>query len=73
MEDANIAAELFRNYSFFEKVMRSLLRNMGLMSSDPDHLGPQASPKTQIAVTLEVRRGCSCYIPTPEGIGSLIF
>lgn len=57
MKDANIAAEFFRNYSFFERVMKTLLRRMGLMSSEPDHLGPQASAKTQIAVTCEVRSG----------------
>lgn len=57
-KDLNLAAELFRNYGFFEKVMRTLLRRMGLVNSDPDRLGPQASPKTQIAVTCEVRRGC---------------
>lgn len=60
IKDVNIAAEVFRNYSFFEKVMETLLRKMGLMS-EPDHLGPQASPKTQIAVTCEVRSGLVKY------------
>lgn len=54
-KDLNLAAELFRNYSFFEKVMKTLLRRMGLVNSDPDRPGPQASPKAQIAVTCEVR------------------
>lgn len=57
IKDVSIAAEVFRNYSFFENVMKTLLRKMGLMSSEPDHLGPQASYKTQIAVTCEVRSG----------------
>lgn len=57
IRDANIAAEVFRNYSFFEKVMKTLLRRMGLMNNEADHLGAQASPKTQIAVTCEVSSG----------------
>lgn len=57
MKDCNIAAELFGSYFFYEKVMKTLLRRMGLMSSEPEDqdLGPKASPKVQIAVTCEVR------------------
>ncbi|XP_008289330.1 uncharacterized protein LOC103364099 [Stegastes partitus] len=54
LKDANIAAELFWDYSFFKNLINALLMRMGLRSADPDALGPQASPKTQIAVTCEV-------------------
>lgn len=54
LKDANISAELFWNYSFFRDLINKLLMRMGLRSPDPDALGPQASPKTQIAVTCEV-------------------
>ncbi|XP_023150623.1 apoptosis facilitator Bcl-2-like protein 14 [Amphiprion ocellaris] len=54
LKNANIAAELFWNYSFFRELINRLLMRMGLRSPDPDALGPQASPKTQIAVTCEV-------------------
>lgn len=47
--------ELFSNYGFFERVINTLLTRMGLISPQPDALGPQSSPKTQIAVTCEVR------------------
>ncbi|XP_028306204.1 apoptosis facilitator Bcl-2-like protein 14 isoform X1 [Gouania willdenowi] len=54
LKNANIASELFWNYSFFKTLMDALLRRMGLRSADPDAPGPQASPKTQIAVSCEV-------------------
>lgn len=47
-------SELFGNYSFFERLMRTFLIRVGLLNPQPDALGPQASPKTQIAVTCEV-------------------
>ena len=53
LDGAAIVSELFWNYSFFEKIIKGVLTRMGLMHSD--NLGPQASPKTQIAVTCEVR------------------
>ncbi|KAM8884001.1 apoptosis facilitator Bcl-2-like protein 14 isoform 2-T2 [Synchiropus picturatus] len=43
------SAEAYMSYTFFEKLMQTLLRKMGLWSQDPD-----ASQKTQIAVTCEV-------------------
>ncbi|XP_051807839.1 apoptosis facilitator Bcl-2-like protein 14 [Acanthochromis polyacanthus] len=54
LKNANIAAELFWNYSFFRELINKLLMMMGLRNPDPEALGPQASPKTQIAVTCEV-------------------
>lgn len=47
--------EIIWNYSFYKKVMNGLLSAMGLSSADPDSPGPHASPKTQIAVTCEVK------------------
>lgn len=52
-----LAQELFWNYSFFRTLMSALLGRMGLRSSNPESPGPHASPKTQIAVTCEVRAG----------------
>ncbi|XP_053719220.1 apoptosis facilitator Bcl-2-like protein 14 isoform X2 [Synchiropus splendidus] len=43
------SAGAYMSYTFFEKLMQTLLRKMGLRSQDPD-----ASQKTQIAVTCEV-------------------
>ncbi|KAM9824627.1 uncharacterized protein ACB057_000400 [Neosynchiropus ocellatus] len=43
------SAEAHMSYTFFENLMQTLLRKMGLWSQDPD-----ASQKTQIAVTCEV-------------------
>lgn len=54
LKNASIDMRLFMNYDFFKNVMTALLRRMGLINSEPDALGPQASPKTQIAVTCEV-------------------
>lgn len=48
--------ELFRNYSFFEKLISLFLRRMGFKAFEPDGLGPQGSPKTQIALTCEVMK-----------------
>ncbi|XP_073336765.1 uncharacterized protein [Pagrus major] len=65
LRDANIAAELFWNYSFFEKLVRTLLIRMGLINTEPNTLGPQASPKTQIAVTLEATSRLSAVNTLP--------
>lgn len=65
LKDANIAAELFWNYSFFEKLVKAFLIRMGLISPEPDTLGPQASPKTQIAVTCEVTSRLSAVNTLP--------
>lgn len=51
LKDANIAAELFGNYPFFERVIETLLRRLRLIPE-----GPQVLPTTQIAVACEVRR-----------------
>ncbi|XP_011611531.2 apoptosis facilitator Bcl-2-like protein 14 [Takifugu rubripes] len=65
-KDLNLAAELFRNYSFYEKVIKTLLRRMGLVSTDPDRLGPQASPKAQIAVTCEATNRLLTLTSVPQ-------
>ncbi|XP_029969741.1 apoptosis facilitator Bcl-2-like protein 14 [Salarias fasciatus] len=54
LRDKNIAAELFWNYGFFRSLLNAVLSRMGLRSADPDAPGPQASPKTQIAVACEI-------------------
>ncbi|KAJ0012638.1 hypothetical protein NQD34_016972 [Periophthalmus magnuspinnatus] len=51
LKDTNMT-DLLGNYSFFEKVILSLLLRMGL-STNTESLGPKVSPKTQIAVTCE--------------------
>ncbi|KAM3587434.1 uncharacterized protein V6R79_005458 [Siganus canaliculatus] len=63
--NANVAMELFWNYGFFEKLLKTLLRKMGLTSAEPDSLGPQASPKTQIAVACEVTSRLSAVETLP--------
>ncbi|XP_071398498.1 apoptosis facilitator Bcl-2-like protein 14 [Centroberyx affinis] len=45
-------SELFRDYIGFQRLMSTFLSKMGF--ADPDALGPQGSPKTQIALTCEV-------------------
>ncbi|XP_076579022.1 apoptosis facilitator Bcl-2-like protein 14 [Chaetodon auriga] len=65
LKDAAIAKELFWNYSFFKKLISTLLIRMGLMPSEPDALGPQASPKTQIAVTFELTTRLSAMNTLP--------
>lgn len=56
-----MSAELFGNYSFFKRLLRTFLIRVGLVNPEPDALGPQASPKTQIAVTCEVRTALSSF------------
>ncbi|XP_053170143.1 apoptosis facilitator Bcl-2-like protein 14 [Scomber japonicus] len=56
--------ELFWNYSFFETLIKTLLRRMGLIS-DPNSPGPQTSPKTQIAITCEVASRLSATDTVP--------
>ncbi|KAJ0056860.1 hypothetical protein NL108_000649, partial [Boleophthalmus pectinirostris] len=51
LKDKNIV-DLLGNYSFFENVILSLLKRMGL-STNTESLGPKVSPKTQIAVACE--------------------
>ncbi|KAK7891834.1 hypothetical protein WMY93_023797 [Mugilogobius chulae] len=49
--DINIV-NLLGNYNFFEIVINTLLKRMGLNTTD-ESPGPKVSPKTQIAVTCE--------------------
>lgn len=56
----NVSTELFGNYSFFSRLLRTFLIRVGLVNPEPDALGPQASPKTQIAVACEVRTARFC-------------
>ncbi|KAM9335078.1 uncharacterized protein ABDE67_021609 [Symphorus nematophorus] len=63
LNGAAIAKELFWDYGFFEKLIKALLTRMGLMPTDS--LGPQASPKTQIAVTCEVTSRLSALETLP--------
>lgn len=54
LKDANIKAELFWDYSFFRALINTFLTRVGLRTSNPNSPGPQASPKTQMAVMCEV-------------------
>ncbi|XP_019753133.1 apoptosis facilitator Bcl-2-like protein 14 isoform X2 [Hippocampus comes] len=54
LKEALRSTQLFWNYGFFEKLMKTLLKRMGLFNADPEAPGPQTSPKTQMAVTCEV-------------------
>lgn len=65
LKDANIAAELFWNYSFFRSLVNAVLTRMGLRRADPDAPGPQASPKTQIAVACEITSRLSAVETLP--------
>eukprot|EP00064_Thunnus_orientalis_P015622 superscaffoldBa00002932_g15677 len=65
LKNASIAAELFRDYRFFDTLITTLLRRMGLWTPDPDAPGPQMSPKTQIAVTCEVTSRLSAVDTLP--------
>nr|XP_046234389.1 apoptosis facilitator Bcl-2-like protein 14 [Scatophagus argus] len=64
LKKVNITAEIFSNYGFFKKLMEALLVKMGLIS-EPDRLGPTASPKTQIAVCCEVTSRLSAVDTLP--------
>ncbi|TKS90530.1 Apoptosis facilitator [Collichthys lucidus] len=65
LKDADISAALFGKYDFFEKLITTLLKRMGLVTATPSALGPQASPKTQIAVTCEVTSRLSAVQTLP--------
>ncbi|XP_051911669.1 apoptosis facilitator Bcl-2-like protein 14 isoform X2 [Hippocampus zosterae] len=54
LKEALRSTLLFWNYGFFERLMKTLLKRMGLFNADPDAPGPQTSPKTQMAVACEV-------------------
>ncbi|KAM9328293.1 apoptosis facilitator Bcl-2-like protein 14 [Pholidichthys leucotaenia] len=66
LKEANIAAELFWNYSFFKTLISALLLKMGLRHPDPNAPGPQASPKTQMAVTCEITSRLSAVPMLPR-------
>ncbi|XP_061770169.1 apoptosis facilitator Bcl-2-like protein 14 isoform X2 [Nerophis ophidion] len=42
------------NYTFYERLMQTVLIRMGLFNPDPEAPSPQTSPQTQIAVACEV-------------------
>lgn len=65
MKDANISMEIFQDYGFFRMLMNTFLSRIGLRSPDPDAPGPQASPKTQIAVACEVTSRLSAINTLP--------
>ncbi|XP_030576278.1 uncharacterized protein LOC115773597 isoform X2 [Archocentrus centrarchus] len=54
LKDVDIKAELFWDYSFFWRLINTFLTRVGLRTSNPNSPGPQASPKTQMAVMCEV-------------------
>lgn len=63
LEDAKMSA-LLSNYSFYETVINSFLKRIGL-SSDTETLGPKVSTKTQIAVTCEATSRLSVFDTLP--------
>ncbi|XP_061570932.1 uncharacterized protein LOC133424386 [Cololabis saira] len=66
MKEENITADIFSNYTFFSRVITTLLRRIGFRSSSPNDLGPQASPKAQIAATCEVTSRLSAVDTLPS-------
>ncbi|XP_013873702.1 apoptosis facilitator Bcl-2-like protein 14 [Austrofundulus limnaeus] len=65
-KEANIGLEQFLNYGFFRSVLQTFLERIGFRSHDPNALGPQASPKTQIAMACEVTSRLSAVDTLPE-------
>ncbi|XP_072233803.1 uncharacterized protein [Leuresthes tenuis] len=65
MKEANISPELFFNYSFYRRLMNTFLTRIGYRSANADDLVPQASPKTQIAVTCEITNRLSTVYTPP--------
>lgn len=55
LEEALRSTQLFWNYGFFERLIKTLLKRMGLFNADPEAPGPQTSPKAQMAVACEVK------------------
>ncbi|XP_057710752.1 apoptosis facilitator Bcl-2-like protein 14 [Corythoichthys intestinalis] len=53
------------NYSFYERLMKTMLKRMGLFNADPEGPGPQTSPKTQMAVACEVTSRLSAVDTLP--------
>ncbi|XP_041636258.1 apoptosis facilitator Bcl-2-like protein 14 [Cheilinus undulatus] len=49
-----VMSGIFWNYTFFDRLITTLLTRMGFLPSSSDPPGAQTSPKTQIAVTCEV-------------------
>ncbi|XP_049616463.1 apoptosis facilitator Bcl-2-like protein 14 [Syngnathus scovelli] len=54
LKEALSSTQLLWSNGFFDKLMTTLLKRMGLFNADPEAPGPQTSPKTQMAVTCEV-------------------
>ncbi|KAM4570167.1 uncharacterized protein PAE49_009373 [Odontesthes bonariensis] len=65
MMEAKISPELFFDYSFYRTLMNTFLTRIGFRSANADDLGPQASPKTQIAVTCEITSRLSAVYSPP--------
>ncbi|XP_026182700.1 apoptosis facilitator Bcl-2-like protein 14 [Mastacembelus armatus] len=65
LKDVCLSSEIFWNYNFFKRLIRALLTRMGLRSPNPDSPGPQASPKTQIAVACEATSRLSAMDTLP--------
>ncbi|KAM9705677.1 uncharacterized protein ACNS7B_001806 [Menidia menidia] len=65
LKDANVG-RLFQNYDFFRTLMDAFFSTIGFRNPNPDALGPQASPKTQLAITCEVtsRLSAANTLPT---------
>ncbi|XP_059182376.1 apoptosis facilitator Bcl-2-like protein 14 [Centropristis striata] len=68
LENAALAKELFWDYSFFKRLMSTLLTRMGLRTPDPESPGPKACPETQIAVTCEVTSRLSAVNRLPTNL-----
>ncbi|KAM4614862.1 uncharacterized protein ACJ7VT_010096 [Polymixia lowei] len=60
-----LVTELFCNYSFFERLISGFLGKMGFTTFDPEALGSEGSPKTQIALTCEVTSRLSAVSTHP--------
>ncbi|KAM9772582.1 apoptosis facilitator Bcl-2-like protein 14 [Syngnathus typhle] len=54
LKEALSSTQRLWSNGFFDKLMTTLLKKMGLFNADPEAPGPQTSPKTQMAVTCEV-------------------
>ncbi|XP_017266977.1 apoptosis facilitator Bcl-2-like protein 14 [Kryptolebias marmoratus] len=64
-KDAKLGWELLLNYNTFRMVIQTFLEKIGFRSRDPNALGPQASPKTQIAVACEITSRLSAMDTLP--------
>ncbi|XP_037098721.1 apoptosis facilitator Bcl-2-like protein 14 [Syngnathus acus] len=67
LKEALSSTQLLWSNGFFDKLMTTLLKKMGLFNADPEAPGPQTSPKTQMAVTCEVTSRLSAADTLPVG------